>query len=675
MTVCQLDFETRGTIELKRSSVYPYARHHDTAIWLMAYAFDEEEIQLWHPGEPIPERLVAHAAEGGEFRAWNAEFERVMWREVLVRRFRFPQVPLEQWHCTAAEAAVMALPRALEKAAAVLHVSERKDHDGHRLMLKMCRPRSFDKDTGAPIWWDDPVKLARLGQYCLQDVRTERAVAKAILRLNPHERAIYLMNQRMNDRGVYIDLELTRAAKEMAEHEIERQNALLAEATDGTVERVTQVARLSAWLAERGTPTASLDKRAVEELLTNTLTLTPDVQQALEARQEASKSSVAKLDAIIDCIGLDQRCRGLLLYHGAGTGREAGKHVQPQNMPRGNVVADWLKLKGLTMEDMIQDVIASNSARLEEAGILAVLSAMLRSIIRAAPGQVLLAGDFVAIEARVLAWLAQQQDLVEDFAKGRNVYKEMGSVIFHRPADEIIKPSDDYTVSKNTVLGCGFGMGAKKFREQLFKQAGLRVDAALAETAVNAYRMRFSKIPDYWTAANACAIAAVEHPGEIQWLGKQVRMRRKGGYLSIILPARRSLWYAMPKVVDRETPWHTMQPAVEFSGVNGYTHQWERMALYGGLIVENIVQGIARDLLMAAMRRLEAAGFPPVLSVHDEVVCEVPTDATAIAPDCDGITRCDATEAVFDHYMKQVPAWATGCPIDTETWRGERYRK
>lgn len=661
--ICSIDFETRGTVELKRSSVYPYARHHDTDIWCMAYAFDEEEPALWQRGDPPPPRLVEHVKAGGELRAWNAQFERILWQEVMVRRYHFPKTTLEQWYCTAAEAAAMSLPRSLEKAAMVLHIPQQKDVKGHRLMLKMCRPRHFDKDTGAPVWWDEDLKLFTLMAYCGQDVRTERAASKALRRLNPHEREVYLLNQRVNDRGVFVDVELTLAAKEMAQTEIERQNALLAEATDGAVDAVTKVAKLRTWLAERGTPTATLDKRAVEELLTNSLDLSPEVRAALEARQEAAKSSVAKLDAILDCVGVDQRCRGLLLYHGAGTGRETGKHVQPQNMPRGNVVAEWLATKGLGMKDIISAVLDGNHQLFAEAGVLAVLSAMLRSILRAPPGHVLMAGDFVAIEARVLAWLAQQADLLADFAAGRNVYKEMGSVIFRRPVDAIIKPSDEYTVAKNTVLGCGFGMGAKKFVEQLFKQTGLKIEFELAQAAVTAYRERWPKIPEYWNAANQATLTAVEKPGEIVLLGKHVRVLKRGGYLWITLPAGRSLAYALPKVVDRKTPWGEMRPAVEFSGVNGYTHQWERLALYGGLIVENIVQGIARDLLMAAMRRTEAAGFLPVLSVHDEDVVEVDEKDLAL------------TEERFNDLMKAVPAWAAGCPIDTETWRGERYRK
>lgn len=322
----------------------------------------------------------------------------------------------------------------------------------------------------------------------------------------------------------------------------------------------------------------------------------------------------------------------------------------------------------LTVDEIVQAVLAGGDASracAEKHGIslMALLTKALRPMLTAGPGNVLLCADFASIEARVLAWVARQDDLVEAFRNGAKIYHDMGAVIFNRPAGEIIKPSDDYTVSKNTVLGCGFNMGPKRFREQLKEQAGVEISEELAERAVKAYRARYPRIPEYWRDVNDGALSAVERPGEIQKVGV-VKFVKRGAYLWITLPAGRSLAYAEPTIVERPVPWGGTKPAVEFSGVNAFNHQWERMALYGGLITENIVQGIARDLMEDAAARTEAAGYPTVLTVHDECVSEIKSDLN--------------DEKKFEHFlelMKVVPTWAAGCPVDAEGWVGLRYRK
>lgn len=644
MNALSIDFETRSMIDLRRTGVYPYAEHPSTDLWCMAYAFGDEEPALWLPGQPLPQRIVDHIAAGGELRAWNAQFERVMWNTVGVRKHGFPVAPLEQFVDTAAEAAAMALPRTLAQAAQVLGVRAQKDDAGHRLMLQMCRPRSVNA-KGVPAWWDVPEKVARLGIYCLQDVRTERDVAKVLRRLGPTERAVYLLDQRYNDRGVLLDSELALAARSLAEIELDRQNALVYEATDGRVESVTRVARLKEWLGERGLEAPSLNKAALRELLTEDLP--SDVQAALMARAEAAKASVAKIDAMLRCRSADGRMRGMLLYHGAGTGRWSGRLVQPQNFPRPELQDDQI-------EPTIQAVLDGAPQS------LATISSLLRSMLIAAPGCEFVCADFTGIELRVLAWVAGQHDLVEKLRRGEKLYHQMGSTIFGCAPTEIIKPSPEYTVAKNTVLGCGFGMGHKKFRSQLKEKEGIEVSEELATRAVDAYRSDYPAIPQFWHDINAAALSAVGSPGEIFTSGP-VKYTKRGGYLWSILPSGRPLAYAQPKIVDRETPWGELRPAVEFSGVNGYTRRWERMSLYGGLLTENVVQAIARDLLAEAMLRAEARGYTGLLTVHDEILSEVPEGFGSVKE--------------FEGIMSELPAWAHGCPVAAEGWRGRRYRK
>lgn len=647
MTVCSVDFETFGTVELRRTGVYPYAKHHDTGIWCMGYAFGDEEPQLWHPGLPFPQSVTDHVLAGGELRAWNAAFERIMWRDCLTRMVPGIVVPRDdQWFCTMAEACAMSLPRSLEHAAEVLCVTEQKDMAGNRLSKQMCRPRSFD-DAGFPVWWHEPAKLEKLYAYCRQDVRVERGCAALVRRLNGRERRLFLLDQRMNDRGVFLDRVLVVKARALADREIGKQNARLAAATGGQVTKITQVAKLKEWLAGEGLETDTLARKALDEILDDSASLSTEVREALESRSEAAKSSVAKLDSMLDCVGLDDRMRGLMLYHGASTGRWTGKLVQPHNFPRG---------LEYTPEQLAGFIAAIQAGDPENIITMNVISALLRAMMCSGPRMQLTAADFSKIEVRVLAWLANETVLLDFFRQGKDIYKEMAAVIYHRAADTIKKPSTEYQLGKNTVLGCGFGMGWKKFA------SSTETDETLAQEAVNAYRGAYPMVPMYWDKVNNAAINAVNDPKSVFRVG-HVQFARREGYLWVVLPARRSLAYAAPKIVDRPMPWdaNDLRPSVQFSGINSYTRHWERMHLYGGLITENIVQAVARDLLADAMLRTDEAGFPSVLSVHDEIVVESP-----------------AVEGTLERVMalmKTVPEWATGCPLDAEGWTGDRYRK
>lgn len=666
MAFASIDFETYSTVELKRTGVYPYARHSDTGIWCMAWQIEGDDgVSLWHQGQPFPERLQAHLDAGGELRAWNAAFERVMWKLCARPKYGFPAVADDRFVCTMAEAMALALPRALDHASQVLKLDVKKDMSGKKLMIKLCRPRRFDED-GTPIWWaaagtNDP-QLLQLYEYCKQDIRTENAVYGMVNRLKPRERAIYLHTQRMNDRGMHLDVELVMSAQMVAQMEIDKQNALLAEATDGKVTEITKVQKLKEWLAstqgitnETGDPLDSLDKAALRDLLAETTKLTAPAIIALQARQEAAKSSLKKIEAMLDCVDRDGSMKGLLLYHAASTGRWAGQLAQPHNFPRGNDAAPELGSKLEHLQEYIDRV------KRWEPTPLRVLSGMLRSMLTARPGTELLCSDFSAIEARVLAWLAEQEDLVTAYANDAPIYKQMAAKVYKCSWQDIVKPSDQYTLGKSLILGCGFGMGAKKFVASSKDQYGLIVADELAQEAVQAYRASYPKIISYWAEVNRCAIDAVNNPGEIFVARKRVKFVKRGGYLWIALPAHRSLAYAAPKVVDRMTPWGELRPAVEFSGINGYTRKWERMALYGGSITENIVQAVARDLLADAGLRTEAAGYPTLLNVHDELISERPVNEGSLDE--------------FETLMKQVPEWAQGCPINCESWRGVRYRK
>jgi len=648
-----IDFETRSTVELKRTGVYPYASHRDTYIWCMAWAFDDEPVALWREGEPLPSRIAQHVEHSGALWAHNAQFERVMWRDCARRRYGFPTVSDAQWWCTAAEAAASGLPRKLETVCAVLGLPVQKDAAGYRVMLQLCRPRAMD-DDGEPVWWDAPEKLDALYAYCRRDVDAERAVWRRLRRLTESERRVYLLDQAVNDRGVRLDRDLAVAVRDAAREEVARQNAAIAGATKGAVTKITQVARLRGWLAEQGVHADSLDKASTTALLADA-GLPSDALVALAARAEGARSSVAKVDAMLDCVGFGDRMRGLLRYYGAHTGRWAGQLVQPQNFPR-----------ALEFEDAqvyIPPVLAGEKP--EYRSSMAVYSALLRPMLTAAPGRKLLSGDFSAIEARALAWLSGCALMLEQFSQGRKIYHEMAARIFACSPEEIDKGSERYIVGKGVVLGCGFGMGAPKFASQVKAQTGLVIDSGLALAAVQQYRETYMEVPRYWDRVNAAALDAVRYPNEVFTAGtgkSTARFTARNGFLFVVLPSGRPMAYYRPRVVQRAVPWDRtdLRPAVEYEGFSSYTHQWEHLALYGGLITENIVQAVARDVLVDAVARVEGAGYPVVLTVHDEVVVEVATSMQL---------------EVFLSLMRATPTWAPGLPIAVEGWEGERYRK
>jgi DNA polymerase len=658
VAVLSIDFETRSTVDLKKCGVYVYAEHPDTDVWCLAWAFDDEEPEIWEPGMTLSSRVIEHINAGGEIRAWNAQFERIIWREIMVKRYGAPAIRDEQFVCSAAEAAAMALPRALGQAAKVLGVEQEKDDKGHRLMMTMARPRSVG-DDGSIQWWDVPERKARLFAYCQQDVRTERAVSRALRRLTPREREVYLLDQRINDRGVRIDSELVEASAALVAEGVERANRRVSELTGGEVNKITSTTGLASWLTNQGLETESVAKPAIAALLARD-DIATNLREVMELRADAGRSSVAKLKSMVYARCTDGMARGLLLYHAASTGRWAGRLIQPQNFPRGEVDK---------VEDFIPTVLDRDYDRIDLIAhpIIVVLS-LLRSMLTARPGHELISADFSAIEARALNWLAGQDDVVEMFRqydagdKTMDPYKQMAVRMGRAPSVDLVT-KQDRQAGKAAELGCGFQMGWKKFISAAWDVYQVEVSAREAKDAVASYRATHAIVKEFWDATETACIEATLKPGVPVKFGDQLRLRavRAGAYLYIVLPSGRPLCYAAPSVRDKMTPWGEMKPALHFWTVDGYTKQWGEMSAYGGLLVENIVQAVARDLIAEALLRVEAAGYLPVLSVHDEAVAEVP------------VGFGDLKE--FERLMSELPAWGTGCPVAAEGWRGFRYRK
>lgn len=632
--IVSVDFETRSAADLRKTGVYVYANDASTDVWCMAYAFGSEEPVVWVPGDQIDSRLACHIKEGGRLRAWNAQFERVIWNAIMGPEYGWPRTKAQQWHCTMAAASAAGLPRSLGQAAAVLGVDEQKDKTGQALMMRMARPRKVN-DDGTYTWWDQPEKVRQLIDYCLQDVRTEVAIAERLPDLDDSERQVYLLDQRINDRGLMLDRELLGHVRNLADASREGIDEEIRRLTKGAVRGATKGVELVTWLNKYGVKTKSVDKQSVTAMLSSDA-LHPVIRRVLELRQDGAKSSTAKLDAMENAASSDGRMRGLLVYHGAATGRWSGKLVQPQNFPRP-------VRKNPEIEEIIGKLKAGQSVAKHGAGTV-LASDLLRSLLVAEPGHTLMFADYNAIEARVLAWMAKQTDLVATFAAGGDVYCDMAAVVFNTTADKIGKESDERQLGKSLVLGCGFGMSGKRFAEFA------KVDMDLALRAVAAYREKNHRIVAFWKETEARYLS----------IGRDA-IAAGQDYMCVPLPSGRRLTYRNPRIVPRETPWGEMRDTLQVDTLNSVTRQWVSQLMWGGLGVENLVQATARDLMAGAMMRLEMSNFPVVCSVHDEIICEV----------LDG--RGSLTEMV--QIMTEVPAWASGCPVTAEGKEGERYRK
>ena len=649
MSVLHVDFETRSAVDLKKTGVYVYAADPSTGVWCMAYRFDDEATQLWKEGEPLPERIRLHILAGDTLIAHNANFERAIWRHVMTARFGWPEPEIEQWRCTMVMALAMSLPGSLENAAAALGLEVRKDQAGYGQMLRMARPRKVHAD-GSVLWWDQPERKEALYRYCIQDVEVECQLADRLLALRDFEQRLWWLDQKINDRGVGVDLQLCKAALRVVRDTSAKLDLEMANVTDFDVTACTNVSQLTGFVRAHGVETDSLAKGDLDNLLRQELP--PAVRRALELRKEAAKASVAKIDALMRGRSSDGRARGLLQYHAASTGRWAGRRFQPQNLKRP-------ELKKGEIEGAIQAVLTGDAETVEMlyGPPLSVVGDTIRGMIVAAPGHRLIAADFNAIEARVLAWLAGQEDILALFRKGADVYCYAATKIYGReitPKDE-----NERQIGKVAVLALGY-QGGKGAFATMANAYGVKVSEAQAEEIKSAWRKANNRIVAFWWDLERAAKEAVDHPGKVVRCG-MVAFRVAGSFLWLRLPSGRALCYPYPKIKEVPVPWGGTMMAVTYKGVDSYTRKWGECTAYGGLWAENVTQAVARDMMAEAMVRLEDAGYPVVLTVHDEAVCEVP--------------HGHGSAADFKSLMEMVPAWAEDCPIASGVWEGGRYRK
>lgn len=674
-SVC--DFETASSVDLMWVGAWAYAEHPTTEVLCLSFECNDT-VTTWAPADPVNRRwLEALIADPNVIFVSHGDFERAIWHHIMVAVYDFPPLPNNRWHDTMAVAGMKQLPLNLEKLAAVIGSPQGKDMEGRKLVLSMSKP---NKKTG--MLDRSPATLQRAYQYCENDVREERGVLNRIGFLQPGERAVWLLDQTINQRGIRIDLDYVAACQKVVDGATE---PLAAEFIGLTGVRFTQREKIMDWLTAQGYPLPNLKKETIAGVLGHDIDSTEDddeedrsgslaedgvledgsvfirpprgVERALTIRQLVGSAAIKKLPRMAACVNADGRARGLLQYHRAGPGRWAGRILQPHNFPRPSLKDGDDRL--LT-PDVIVGALMTGDWRYVEAicgGAVETVVSGLRHAMVPDKGKVFISADYMQIEARIVLALAGQHDKCQVFVTGKP-YADMAQSIYHKPVDKHNDPVE-YTIGKNTVLGCGFGMGKKTFR---LRYCPLQTEE-FAERVVNTYRKDWAPlVPDLWEGLNQAAVDTVWSKQPHEAYG--VRYALEDGWLTARLPSGRKLYYWNPQAVRRAMPWSTAErPDIRasFTYLALKNGRMKTVDAFGGLLTENVVQGLARDILVHAMFILERENFPLVLTVHDEALPET--------------ARLD--EKAVAEIMTDVAPWvkAMKIPIGVETWMGDRYRK
>lgn len=644
MRVLHLDIETYSSAPLPKCGVYRYCDAPDFEILLLSYAFDDAPVVTVDMacGETLPDAFL-HALEDANVLkiAHNAAFERVCFSKHLGH-----WLDPAQWRCTMVMAWYQTLPGKLADVAVALNVTEKKMEEGKDLIRYFSMPCKATKTNGGRtrnLPRHAPEKWATYKAYNAQDVETERAVYKALLHhaLPEHEWALYALDQRINDRGVRVDRLLVKNA--MAVDLAFSQQAFQRAQELTGLENPGSVSQLKAWLADMDMPMESLSKRIVQEKAAGAEGI---VKELLELRLELSKTSVKKYESMARCICKDGRVHGLLQFGGASrTFRWAGRLVQAQNLPQ-NHLPDL---------NLARDIVRSGDEEQLEllfGSVPNTLSELIRTAFIPRDGCRFIVADFSAIEARVLAWLAGEEWVLEEFRGKGKIYEATASRMFHIPQETIVKGHPNYEYrqkGKQATLSCGYGGGVGAL-----KAMGAKMPEEEMQPLVDAWRAANPHIVRFWNALGNAVSEVIEKHNSVR-VGKVV-VYRKEGHMLIRLPGGRDLCYLSPRFVTNR--FGSRGIGYLAAGAGG---KMELQETFGGKIAENCTQAIARDLLAHAMLNLEAAGYPIVFHVHDEAVMEVPIGQGSVEEAC--------------RVMAIPPDWARDLPLRADGDEMTYYKK
>lgn len=665
-----IDIETYSEVDLAKCGAYRYVEDSSFEILLISYAIDDQPVKTidctFEPdySELLPLLMDTPFAaditgdlekpirrrEAINLHAHNANFERI----ALNKHFGI-EIPIERWHCTMSLAASCGLPFSLDKVSEVMKLENAKMKEGKALIAYFCKPCKPTKSNGrrtrnlpvhAPEKWENFIR------YCEIDVEAEREIYNRLKRNQPtdFERSIYILDQRINDRGVMVDQELAAAAVAIDTKHKEALTGRVIELTG--VSNPGSRSQLIEWLeGQMDREITTLRKEDIPVLLKETDC--DIISEVLEARQGLSKTSTSKYKAMLNGVCSDGRIRGLLQYYGANrTGRFAGRLVQIQNLPQ-NHLADLDFARELAKAEDLEGVIMYYLNPSD------TLSQLIRTAFVPAEGKVLGVADFAQIEARVIAWLAGERWRIEAFEKGQDIYRLSAAMMFHIPVETIAKDSDYRKKGKVAELACGFGGGVGAL-ERMDSSGVLSKDEM--QTIIDNWRKASPRIVRFWynvdqafkDALRTGQPQVVKIPNTYQKLVFRYEM----GCLTIQLPSKRKLFYWKPSFTQNRFG----SESVQYWGMGQTTKKWVLIETYGGKLTENIVQAIARDLLVSVMERVDGV-YPIVMHIHDELVSELNRE-----------TAENDLKEIYE-VMATVPEWAAGLPTKGEGFLSDYYKK
>ena len=653
--VMGVDIETYSSVDLTDAGVYAYTEAPDFDILLISYIFDdwgEDEVRTIDCFDADPDMMAEFCEALTDPQivktAFNANFERTC----LAKWLNKPMPP-EEWRCTMVKALTLGLPGNLAGAGVALGLpaEKLKDPQGEALIQffsKPCKPTRTNGQRTRNLPAHDPAKWQLYKNYNRQDVVTEQEILRklSIYKTPEDEQALWSLDQHMNDNGVRLDIPMV---EKIVEYDTRRRQELQEEAQELTgLKNPNSLAQLKRWLSEQGVEMANVTKDTIAEALQDPA-LPEVVRRVLEIRTALGKTSVAKYSTMLVAHCQDHRLRGILQFYGANrSGRWAGRLVQTHNLAK-NSLPDLALARELAAEgdfDTMGTLFGETAF---------VFSELIRTAFIPSDGCRFIVSDFSAIEARVLAWLAGEEWVLEAFRNGEDIYCKTASMMYHVPVEKHGANSHLRQKGKVAVLACGYqgGVGAMK---RMDRSGSIPEDEL--QSVVDQWRQANSKAVKLWRTCELAARTAIEEHRTVR-LKNGVAFGYINGNLFIKLPSGRKLcyWDTRLKLDPRDGREH-----IVYMGVNQETKQWGETETYGGKLVENIVQATARDCLAISMQRVAALGYNIVMHVHDEIIVDCPIEDTGAM---DRINAC----------MAEPIPWAPGLPLRGDGYETPFYMK
>ena len=604
-----IDIETYSSNDLKSCGVYKYVEADDFTILLFSYSVDGGAVQCvdFAQGETLPAEILAALRDPAVIKtAFNAAFERIC----ISRYYGWPLMDPAQWRCTMVRAARMGLPLSLEQCGEVLRLEDGKMKEGKALIRYFSTPTKGKRHLPA----DAPDRWETYKQYNIRDVEVEQQVLAKVRRLEPAEfdEQLYVVDQLINDRGVLLDRQL---AENAARFDDEYKAQLLAEAKELTgMENPNSPTQIKDYLHKAaGISVSTLNKKNLDEVEA-LVKYHRKARRVLELRREMGKTSNKKYAAMLECVCADGRIHGLLQFYGAArTGRWAGRLVQVQNLPQ-NHLRDLDYARSLVKLGDLDDF-QQNYANPTQ-----VLSELIRTAFIAKPGCTLHVCDFSAIEARVIAWLAGEQWVLDVFRGGGDIYCATASQMFGVPVQKHGPNAELRQKGKIAVLALGYGGGVAALEAMGGSRMGLTQQEE--KDIMQRWRQANPHIVRFWATIEAAAVRAIK-TGEATTIHRGIVVAYRWGMLLITLPSGRTICYPRAEIgIERNDGWRGDHEIIEYEGMNQVTKKWERIRTYGGKLTENVVQAIARDILGHIILRAHDSGLNIVFHIHDEIVVE-----------------------------------------------------